>query len=183
MMQAHASEDIPMSLTLTALLAAGLAPLPNVPVADLDLKRYSGQWHEVAHLPMFFQRNCVDQVTATYTPLANGRIRVDNACRDVKGKTLRSIGVARKVAGKPGQLEVRFAPGWLSWVPMVWADYWVVDLDPQYRWAVVGGPSHKYLWVLSRTPTMKRETFAQIKADAAARGYATEKLIMTAPLD
>ena len=125
-----------MSLTLTALLAAGLAPLPNVPVADLDLKRYSGQWHEVAHLPMFFQRNCVDQVTATYTPLANGRIRVDNACRDVKGKTLRSIGVARKVAGKPGQLEVRFVPGWLSWVPMVWADYWVVDLDARHveRW-------------------------------------------------
>jgi apolipoprotein D and lipocalin family protein len=66
---------------------------------------------------------------------------------------------------------------------MVWADYWVVDLDAQYRWAVVGGPSRKYLWVLSRTPTMKRETFAQIKADAAARGYDTEKLIMTAPLD
>ena len=104
-------------------------------------------------------------------------------CYRKPSKTLRSIGVARKVAGKPGQLEVRFAPGWLSWVPMVWADYWVVDLDPQYRWAVVGGPSRKYLWVLSRTPTMSRETFAQIKADAALRGYPTEKLIMTAPLD
>ena len=182
-MQVHACEDVPMSLTLTALVAAGLAPLPNVAVADLDLQRYSGQWHEIAHLPMFFQRKCVDQVTATYTPLANGRVRVDNACRDAQGKMLRSTGVARKVKARSGQLQVRFAPAWLSGLPMVWADYWVVDLDAQYRWAVVGGPSRKYLWVLSRSPTMKRETFAQIKADATLRGYATEKLVMTAPLD
>ena len=172
-----------MFWALTAAIVASANPLPNVPVQALDLQRYSGQWHEIAHLPMFFQRNCVDRVTATYTPLANGRIRVDNACRDAQGKTLRSIGVARKVEGKPGQLQVRFAPGWLTWLPMVWADYWVVDLDAQYRWAVVGGPSHKYLWILSRSPTMTRETFAQIKADAASRGYNTDKLVMNAPLD
>ena len=172
-----------MSLALSVVMAAGLAPLPNVPVAALDLPRYSGEWHEIAHLPMFFQRHCADQVTATYTPLANGRIRVDNACRDEQGKTLRSIGVARKVAGKPGQLQVRFAPGWLTWLPMVWADYWVVDLDAQYRWAVVGGPSRKYLWILSRSPTMSRETFDQIKADAKSRGYDADKLIMTSTLD
>ena len=172
-----------MSLALKVVLAAALAPLPNVPVAALNVQRYSGQWHEIARLPMYFQRHCLDQVTATYTPLANGQIRVDNACRTEEGKTLRSIGVARKVAGKPGQLQVRFAPEWLTWLPMVWADYWVVDLDAQYRWAVVGGPSHKYLWILSRSPTMKRETFDQIKADATARGYDTSKLVMSAPLN
>ncbi len=95
---------------------------------------------------------------------------------------MESVGEARKVDGHPGQLKVRFAPGWLSWLPMVWADYWVIDLDKDYGWAVVGGPGKKYLWVLSRTPTMDKELFERIKANAARRGYPVDKLVMAAPL-
>ena len=72
---------------------------------------------------------------------------------------------------KPGALEVRFAPQWLSWVPWTWADYWVIDLDPSYRWAVVGSPSRDYLWILSRTPTMDSAQFEQLKRKAEAKGY------------
>ena len=61
---------------------------------------------------------------------------------------------------------------------MVWADYWVVELDPEYRWAVVGGPSRKYLWILSRTPTMDRTQYDAIRARAAQRGYPVEKLVL-----
>jgi apolipoprotein D and lipocalin family protein len=163
-------------------LRAQDAPLPNASVPALDLQRYAGDWHEVAHLPMFFQRHCVAHITATYTLRADGRIDVRNACADEDGKLIASDGVARPVTGHPGRLQVRFAPDWLAWAPLVWADYWVVELDPDYRWAVVGGPDRKYLWVLSRTPGMERAQFEAIKARAARRGYPVQDLVMAAPL-
>lgn len=155
----------------------------NQPVVALDLQRYSGQWHEIAHLPMFFQRMCVGDITATYTPRADGNITVRNACRNKAGDMDVSEGVARPVDGQPGALEVRFAPDWLAWLPMVWGDYWVVDLDPGYQWAVVGSPSRKYLWILSRTPTMTPELFARLEARAAARGYDLASLVVAAPVE
>jgi apolipoprotein D and lipocalin family protein len=121
--------------------------------------------------------------TATYTPKADGTIKVHNACRSKGGGTLASDGVARKVPGQAGALKVRFAPDWLSWIPAVWADYWIVELDPNYQWAVVGSPTRKYLWVLSRSPTMKRALFDEIKARASQRAYPVEKLVIAAPLD
>lgn len=175
------------ALAIAAIAAAGTAaaatPLPNRAVDGLDLQRYAGEWHEIAHLPMFFQRQCVDTITATYTSLPDGGIEVRNACRTKDGTMDESVGAARTVDGAPGQLEVRFAPAWLSWLPMVWADYWVLDLDPGYQWAVVGGPSGKYLWILSRTPTMERALFERLTADAARRGYAVDRLVMAAPLE
>ncbi len=175
------------SLLATALMSvaipAAAASLPNQPVQTLDLARYVGQWHEIGHLPMFFQRKCVDKITATYTANDDGTIGVHNACRVKDGSMEASDGVARKVAGQPAALQVRFAPAWLSWLPMVWADYWVVDLDADYQWAVVGGPSRKYLWVLSRSPSMSRTLFDQIKERARQRGYPVDNLVMAAPLD
>ena len=159
------------------------APLANESVPALDLQRYSGQWHEIAHLPMFFQRKCVGNTTATYSPQPDGKIGVRNACDDKDGNRIASEGTARLVEGHPGRLQVRFAPDWLAWAPMVWADYWVIELDPDYTWAVVGGPSHKYLWILSRTPSMDRALFDGIRARAAQRGYPVEKLVIGAPLD
>ena len=168
---------------LNLAIATGFASAANAPVPQLDLQRYSGNWHEIAHLPMFFQRQCVDRITATYTPLPDGTIEVRNACRTRQGSIDESVGVARPVAEHPGRLKVRFAPGWLSWLPVVWADYWVIDLDPGYQWAVVGGPSHKYLWVLSRTPRMERALFERLKTRARERGYPVDKLVMAASLE
>lgn len=157
--------------------AAQEAALPNAPVPALDLHRYAGTWHEIAHLPLFFQRRCAANTTATYTPRPDGRLVVRNACDTREARRLVSEGVARPVAGQPGALQVRFAPAWLGWLPMVWADYWVVELDPDYRWAVVGGPSRQYLWILSRTPTMPRAQFDARRDRAARRGYPVERLI------
>ncbi|WP_250622948.1 lipocalin family protein [Pinirhizobacter soli] len=158
--------------------------MPNLPVAELDLERYLGHWHEIAHLPMFFQRKCKDHITATYSRLANGQIRVVNACRMHDGNVESAEGVARPASsGTAGALKVRFAPGWLGWLPWVWADYWVLEVDPDYQWAVVGSPFRKYLWVLSRAPTMSKDLFGAIRERAAQRGYPVHKLVMAAPLD
>lgn len=166
------------TLLFAMAAAAPGAVVANQPVAALDLPRYSGRWHEVAHLPMFFQRQCVGDVTATYTRQADGNIEVRNACRTRSGAMDESVGVARPVPGQAGALKVRFAPAWLGWVPGIWADYWVIELDPEYRWAVVGSPSRKYLWVLSRTPAMARVVFDGIRTRAAERGYPVDKLVM-----
>ncbi|MEP7185196.1 MAG: lipocalin family protein [Rhodanobacter sp.] len=155
----------------------------NQPIDVIDLQRYAGLWHEIAHLPMFFQRHCVDTITATYTPLPDGNIRVYNACRTRDGSMEAADGTAKLVAGQAAALKVRFAPDWLSWLPLVWADYWVIELDPDYQWAVVGGPSRKYMWVLSRHPSMERVLFEQIRERARQRRYPVDKLVMAAPLD
>ena len=156
-------------------------PLKNAPVRALALDRYLGKWHEIAHLPMFFQRKCVANTTATYTMKADDRIEVRNACQTGDGSRSESVGEAKPVTGSPGALKVRFAPSWLGWVPGIWADYWVLDLDPDYRWAVVGGPGKKYLWILSREPTMDPELLDRLKSDAEARGYDLHDLVVAPP--
>ena len=169
------------ALGASALVAHAAEPVTSVP--ELELSRYAGQWHEIAHLPMFFQRQCVGDITARYSlDGPGGSIGVLNACRTKDGSLDQSEGVARPVEGHPGRLEVRFAPDWLSWAPMVWADYWVIALDPDYQWAMVGEPGRDYLWILSREPTMDRALFEQLKAKAEAMGYDLEPLVMAAPL-
>jgi apolipoprotein D and lipocalin family protein len=174
------------SLLITTLMVSTMpataTSLPNEPVRTLDLTRYAGQWHEIAHLPMFFQRKCVDTITATYTANSDGTIGVHNACRKNDGEMDASDGLAKRVDGQPGALKVRFAPAWLAWIPMVWADYWVVDLDANYQWAVVGGPSRKYLWILSRKPEMDHQLFRKLVDRARQRGYSVDKLLMAAPV-
>lgn len=153
-----------------------------VSVPALDISRYAGEWHEIARLPMFFQRKCVREITAQYTLNEDGQIGVRNRCRTADGELEEVDGVARRIEGHPGRLEVRFAPDWLSWMPFTWADYWVIALDPQYQWAVVGEPGREYLWILARTPELGRTQFDQIKAQVVAMGYDLEDLILSAPI-
>ncbi len=167
-------------LLLASLSATASEPVRAVDALDID--RYAGQWHEIAHLPVSFQKRCVGDITAHYALRRDGRISVTNACRNGDGERVVAEGVARPVAGHPGQLQVRFAPDWLSWVPLVWADYWVLALDPDYQWAMVGGPDRKYLWILSRLPEMDRARFEQLKAKAEAMGYDLAPLRLMAPI-
>ena len=167
------------SLCAAAVAAAG-ASLPNVPVASVDLARYAGTWYEQAHLPMFFQRRCVADTTATYAAQPDGTVGVVNRCRDKDGRFEEARGVARTVDGRTSTLEVRFAPAWLSWLPMVWGDYWVIALDEaDYRWAMVGSPDADYLWILSRTPQLDAAVHERLVAQARAMGYPVDDLIAT----
>lgn len=172
-----------LALFLLPWMSAAVAREPLVrSVPQLDISRYAGRWHEIARLPMYFQRDCVGEVTAHYTLRDDGLVGVRNACLNRDGEMQTADGIARRVAGHPGRLQVRFAPDWLAWVPFVWADYWIIDLDPGYQWAVVGGPDRKYLWVLSRTPSMDRGLLEAIKARAVASGYRLDTLQLSAPL-
>ncbi|MEO8347122.1 MAG: lipocalin family protein [Betaproteobacteria bacterium] len=150
------------------------APLPVV--GALDLTRYFGTWHEVARYPNFFERVCVADVTAIYAANADGTIEVANACRKADGTMTQANGVARVVT-PPSKLQVRFAPDWLSWLPLVWANYWVIELADDYSYAVVGEPSREYLWILSRTPQMSDATYARIVAKLPTLGFDPGRLV------
>ena len=162
---------LPLLMLLSApALAIAKPPLQAVP--ELDLARYAGTWHEIARLPMYFERKCARDITATYTPRKDGTITVRNACVKADGVNMVSEGVARKTGADPAKLEVRFAPGWLSALPFVWADY---------RWAIVGEPGREYLWILSREPALDAKTFEDLKGRARMMGYDLAELIVVSP--
>ncbi len=164
-----------LALPATAAAIESHAPLESVPA--LDLQRYSGTWHEIARLPMPYEKDCVRDVTATYTPGPDGRIGVRNECTTATGERKVAEGVARP-GDAPAQLEVRFAPGWLSLLPFVWADYWVIALDEDYRWAIVGEPDREYLWFLSRDPKIDARALEDLKGRARSLGYDLDGLIV-----
>jgi apolipoprotein D and lipocalin family protein len=150
-------------------------------VPAVDLNRYAGKWYEIARLPNRFEKKCAGEVTATYALLEGGRLQVVNECRQQNGQMDKAEGVARPAApgGPNTKLEVRFAPSWLSWLPMVWGDYWIIDLAPDYSYAVVGSPDRKYLWILSRTPQMDEALYQRLVQQTGTKGFAVARLIKT----
>ena len=172
-------------LAVSAAFGAEPSSAPPRTVDALDLERYQGRWYEVARKPNRFQKACASDVLVQYTGLPDGRVQVFNQCSEADGDVRSVTGVARRPEPRqhPARLEVRFAPAWLSFLPMVWADYWVLDLDPEYRWAVVGGPGRKYLWVLSRTPELGEETLEGILKRVGEQGYDLSDLVRTRHTD
>lgn len=163
---------------LVALLSLGLssaaqAQAPVTSMASVDLVRYGGKWFEIASFPMFFQRNCIADTTAEYALAAGGGITVHNRCRTKSGFD-EATGKATVVEGSGNsRLEVSF-----FW-PFK-ADYWILGLDPDYRWAVVGNPNRRYLWVLSRTPQLPPALLEAALASAVAQGFDLSQLRYTA---
>jgi apolipoprotein D and lipocalin family protein len=160
--------------------AAG-EPLPTV--ASVDLPRYVGTWYEIGRLPNVFQRQCLSDTTAQYTARPDGNIDVTNRCRtagkgDSEWETAR--GMARIIDPvSKAKLQVSFLPQALRWLPIGWGDYWVLELDPDYRWVMVGEPGLRYLWVLSRTPALPPGTLESLLARARALGFPVEQMLLT----
>jgi len=164
------------------ILLAGLAfaapgrdadkPLRTVTSVDLD--RYLGRWYEIASYPAWFQKNCT-ATTADYSLREDGLIKVINSCRkgSPDGKLKQAIGKAR-VADSATNAKLKVSFFWPFWGP-----YWIIDLDPDYRWAVVGVPSRKYLWILSRSPQMDDATYQGIVDRLRDQGYDPARLIKT----
>lgn len=173
------------ALLVLAALAADTptAMLANRPVSEVDVPRYMGKWHEIARLPQKFQKQCVADVTATYQLQKTDRIKVTNACRKADGRMSIAVGEAKRTDGPAGALKVRFAPWWLSWLGAVWGDYWIIDLEPDYKWVTIGSPNMEYMWILSRTPTMSKADFQQLKDNAARRGYPVAQLIVSGQVE
>lgn len=152
-------------------------------VAPLDLQRYAGVWYEQARLPNRFERRCTGEVSAQYTPLPDGTMQVRNCCLKADGQVDEVLGVARvvHVLGQPGagRLKVRFAPGWLSWLPAVWGDYWVLKLDRDYQVSLVGTPDRRYLWVLSRVARLDEAALQAELEYARSLGFEVDKVVRT----
>ena len=147
-------------------------PLTTVP--SVDLERYLGRWFEVARFPNSFEKDCYG-VTATYSRNPDGTIKVVNRCR--KGALTGPEDVAEGSAtvadpATNAKLNVTF-----FW-PFT-GDYWVIGLADDYSWALVGEPSGRYLWILSRTPTLSPELRADLITRLEAQGYNTRALYWT----
>ena len=158
---------------LAASLSASVAFALDVKaVESFDLARYLGTWHEIASIPQFFQRKCVRDTRASYSAAEVGMIRVDNVCTRDDGARERASGRARVAdGGIASKLEVTFLELFGEYRFWVAADYWVVALDPNYRWAVVGHPSRRYGWVLARDPLLSPVALAEIIGRLKSQGY------------
>ena len=150
-------------------------------IATLDVPRYLGTWYEIAKFPNWFQKKCVSNTKAVYSAKPDGNLRVLNSCKTAAGETSEAEGLARQIGSKDSpKLEVRFAPEWLSFLPLVWGDYWVIDLDPQYQLAAVSDPRREYLWVLSRTPRPDPKAYADLLQRLKQQQFDIQKLEITA---
>ena len=147
---------------------------PPTTVKYVDLKKYAGLWYEVAKIPNSFQDQCIKNTTAKYTLAEDGEIKVTNSCIDEDGEVDDASGVVRVVDKKSNaKLEVSFV-SFLGWRPF-WGDYWIIGLDENYQWAIVGTPNRKYGWVLSRIPNLDNTTMDKIFGIIKDQGYDPKK--------
>jgi len=162
---------------ITTMVLAGMAAVDRkgelAVVGAVDLSRYAGRWYEIARLPNRFEKTCADSVTATYTLRSDGKVAVVNRCRKANGEYTTARGKAKIVDKKTNaKLKVTF-----FWP--FYGDYWILDLGPNYEYAVVGAPNRDYLWILSRTPRLDEELYQRLLKEMATRGFATDRMIRT----
>ncbi len=150
---------------------------------DVDLTKYAGKWYEIARLPNNFEEGCLCS-NANYELQADGTVIVTNQCQLPDNEVKEVKGLAWPANKENTWLNVSFAFG-NNGIARKWpfsllaADYWILYVDDDYKTAVVGSPSQKYLWFLSRTPTVSAEAYANLVNIAKAKGYDTDSLQMS----
>ena len=141
-------------------------------VKDLDIERYLGTWYEIARFPHSFEKGLAG-VTASYSLRDDGKIRVINQGYrgSLEGRLSRAEGKAKiPDPANPARLKVSF-------FLFFYGDYYVLELDKDYRWAMIGSSSPDYFWILSRTPRMDEEIYRMLLENAKRRGYDLSRLI------
>ncbi|HEY9036780.1 MAG TPA: lipocalin family protein [Pseudomonadales bacterium] len=158
-----------LRIWLLCLAAAVQAsePLPTVPA--LDLSRYQGDWYEIARLDHWFQRGCT-QSSALYRLQDDGTVKVTNRCVMEDGKPREALGQAVPVPERPARFKVSFGFFSRLFTPSD-GNYWVIALDDDYRWAMVGHPNRQYLWILSRSPALDDGIRERLSTQAQALGF------------
>lgn len=162
-----------LMLTCIGLLFGCTAPkVVPTSVGSVELEKYAGLWYDIASFPVRFQRGC-HCTTAEYTLMPKGYVKVDNRCR--------KDGYAGKKSGIRGKAFIVEGSGNTKLkVQFFWpfrADYWIVRLDKDYKWAVVSSPGKDYLWILSRSPKMEETLFNSITEDLNNDGYDVNRLV------
>lgn len=147
-------------------------------VRQLDLQKYSGFWYEIARLPNRFQEHCVADVSAYYAMRKDGLIDVINRCRLEDGQMDEARGVARVIDKlSNAKLEVSFVQ--FLGINMFWGRYWVMELDPQYQYVLVGEPDLDYAWILARGPELDEALLTRLKNIAANNGFDKDRFVLT----
>lgn len=168
-------------MSLIAPFCKAQAPIPpSQPletVAHVDLSRYLGSWFEIAKFPNRFQKGC-HAATAEYTLQKNGTIEVTNRClKDTNGTETVAHGRARVAdLQSNAKLKVSFLPTWLRWTGIGEGDYWIIQLDTEYQWAVVSEPRREFLWILARKPELTNEQNTLIKNTLHDQGFDLSRL-------
>ncbi len=147
--------------------------IDNTVVKELDVQKYLGTWYEIARYDHSFERGLVG-VTAKYSMRDDGKIKVLNSGykNNLDGKFSQAVGKAKipDPINEPAKLKVAF-------FLFFYGDYYVMELDKDYQWAVIGSSSAKYLWILSRKPQMEKELYNELLTKLQKRGYDVSKLI------
>jgi apolipoprotein D and lipocalin family protein len=139
-------------------------------VASVDLNRYMGKWYEIAKIPNRFQKKCAGDTTAEYELMADGTVLVVNSCLDHKGKRMIAKGIA-KVTDPVTHAKLKVSFVRFLGVNFFWGDYWILGLDREYQYAVVGVPDRKYGWILSRKTELSNEQWIAVKDILRRQGY------------
>jgi apolipoprotein D and lipocalin family protein len=147
-------------------------PIPTVPLVDLD--RYQGTWYEIVRLPLSWENKCASNVTATYTLRPDGKMTVLNQCRKKDGTETATTGTAEVATGDGSNSKLKVSFFW-----PVKGHYWILDLDPDYNWALSGTPNLANLWVLSRTPQLEQDILDRLIDHASRLGFNTTKIAYT----
>lgn len=162
-----------LSLTL-AHSAGASSPLSTVP--SVDLKKYQGQWFEIARLPAWFQKECA-RSTANYILRPDGTVVVRNECWTLEGKKKAITGIARSVDPKTHARLIVTFDNLVGKLGLAKGDYWILYLGPGYDSAIVGTPDRKYLWILARQPKPSQARYAKLTRKAESLGFDASRLI------
>ena len=135
-------------------------------------------WYEIAKIPNSFQKKCARNTTAAYQLRSDGNINVVNRCIEADGSVNEAKGIAKVVDSKSNaKLKVSFVR--ILGISLFWGDYWIIGLDKEYKFAVVGTPSRKYGWILSRTPKLSGEEMQAAFTILKQQGYDPKDFEMT----
>jgi apolipoprotein D and lipocalin family protein len=154
-----------------------------IAVDHFSVERYLGTWYEVARIPFYFERDCRAPTTAHYAldPHDTNKISVINTCYVDNNKYKSATGVAYfSGAANVGKLTVTFLPTYLRWVPFTHGNYWVLYTDYEH-YSLVGDPSHKYLWLLSRSEKLEPQRINALLKIAQEQGFDITKLVFNYP--
>ncbi len=151
---------------------------PPETVKQVNLERYTGLWYEIARLPNRFQKKCAGETTADYSLREDGKITVVNECKKLDGKIDRIKGIA-KVVDKNTNARLKVSFFSLLGFSLFWGDYWIIGLDDNYRWAIIGSPNRKYGWILAREPHLGSEQLQYIYQILEKQGYNPGEFQMT----
>ena len=142
-------------------------------LAKVDLAQYAGTWYEISRFPAAFVDGLVC-VTATYTPQPNGEFKVEN-----KGRKGSATGSPSGVAGKAWAVNDGKSKLKVQFFPPFSADYWILDIDPSYKWALIGEPKLQKAWILSRKPTLDEFLYNKLRFRIQLHGYDSHTMIRT----